>query len=67
LSHYRLVLAGKTNEGIKALYKILEKAMAKAREMQKISGNEVTQITLIGDAGGYTLRKHGCLACKSEI
>ena len=55
----QIVISGKRNQLSRLLLQLFERGATAARAVNH------TQIILILDESGYSVRKHACLACKS--
>jgi hypothetical protein len=60
----RLAIAGRLDEGVRYVYQILERAQKKMRDFSESTGRNITQIVVVADGSGYSIRQHACLACK---
>jgi len=70
LSDYKIrrhILAGKTDDLVRAGYKLLEFAMFRMREASRLTGKNFTAGIGIADVNGFNLKEYACPSCKKPI
>ena len=62
----RIVRAGRINEAVRVVYKLMEIATQKTQDASVATGRNITQAQMIMNLAGYNTREHACLQCKEK-